>query len=133
MTRQLSYVFEELPLLITGGFSAGLVNGSALLSYWPDGQWSVAEIYLDGHRRKSAREIIQASLNKIEGFRCYDEKPIALDRGTPLHSMIWDRLESDWRQKVQEAVNEAIEEDRESAADDRADMRRDEMMLERVR
>lgn len=123
MSSQLTFTFEELPLLIEAGFSAGLVNGQALLNYWPDGSWGVAEIYLDGARRKSSREILQASLNKVEGFRCWEEKPVLLDRGTPLHQMIWDRLENEWREHVDDAVLDAINGDREDAAEFRAEQR----------
>ena len=63
------------------------------------------------------------------GSRNFVRQQVALDRGTPIFSIIHDRLENEWRGQVQDAVCEQIAEDRECAADDRADMRRDEMML----
>jgi len=108
MSRQLIFTFEELPLLITGGFSAGLVNGSALINFWDDGQFGVAEIYLDGCRRKSPDELA-SEFKPGQPIRLWEDKSIALDRGTPLHAMIWERLENEWRPYVLDAICEAIE------------------------
>jgi len=110
MSRELHYRFEELPLVIENGFSAGLVNGSALVSYWLDGQWGVSQIYLDGHKRKPAADL----LKQIPGAKLWDERDVQLDRGDRIHAIIWDRLEHDWRASVQEAVNEAIDAERVS-------------------
>lgn len=127
MTRQLRYEFEELPLLIDNGFSAGLVNGSALLNYWADGQWGIAEIYLDGHRKRPTVDIVKAIREERPGPICYEDKPVQLERGSWLHSAIWSRLEDDWREHVQDAVREAIEIDREEAAEFRAEQRRERL------
>jgi hypothetical protein len=97
MARQLDYKFEELPLLVTGGIDAGLVNGSALLNYWPDGQWGISEIYLEGYAKAPSGGWLP--------------RVVMVDRGTPLHSMIFDRLDDEWRPRVQDAVNNAIEEE----------------------
>lgn len=101
MSHQLDYKFEELPLIVTAGIDAGLVNGSALIDYWPDGQWGISQLYVDGYAQKPGGGWLPRS--------------VLLDRGTPLHSMIWDRLEDEWRPRVQNAVNEAIESEREMA------------------
>jgi hypothetical protein len=114
MSRQLTFTFEELPLLITGGFLAGLVNGQALINFWEDGQFGVVEIYLDGCRRKSPDELAR-EFKPGEMPKQWVDKPIALDRGTPLHTMIWDRLESEWRPYVLDAINNALEQERECA------------------
>lgn len=114
MSRQLSYRFEELPLVIENGFQAGLVNGSALVSYWIDGTWGISQIYLDGAKRKATAEITAAILKKIPNFKCWDERDILLDRGDRIQSIIWDRLENEWRGQVQDAVNHAIDEERVS-------------------
>lgn len=113
-SRTLSFRFEELPLVIENGFSAGLVNGSALVNYWTDGQWGISQIYLDGARRKSTPVVIKAMLAKIPDFKCWDERDILLDHGDRLNAIIWDRLENDWRDQVQESVNAALELERES-------------------
>ena len=44
-----------------------------------------------------------------------------------MFNTIASRLENEWRDEVQNAVNEAIGEDRAYAADDAADYRRDVM------
>ncbi len=103
---------KNSPLIIENGFSAGLVNGSVLINYWPDGVWGVDQIYLDGSKRKAPAAITAAILNKVPNFKCWDERDIQLDRGSRLHQMIWDRLENEWRVHVQEAVNGAIEQER---------------------
>lgn len=112
MSRQLSYTFEELPLIIDLGFEAGLVNGSALIDYWPDGQWGISQVYLDGARRKPTAVVLGAMFKKIPNFKCWDERDVLLDRSSPINLMIHDRLENEWRSKVQEAVREALEEER---------------------
>jgi hypothetical protein len=61
-------------------------------------------------------------------LKSYENKPVALDRGTPIHSIIHDRLENEWHDRVQEAVREQLASDREDAAEQRADMRRDARM-----
>ena len=114
MSRQLHYRFEELPLVIENGFSAGLVNGSALINYWTDGQWGISQIYLDGHKRKAPAEITAAILMKKPGFKCWHERDMQLDRGDRLNAIIWDRLENEWRDQVQDAINHAIEQEREA-------------------
>lgn len=112
MSRQLSFVFQELPLVIENGFSAGLVNGSALVNYWTDGTWGISQIYLDGAKRKGTPEVIAAVLAKVPNFKCWDERDILLDRGDRLNAIIWDRLENEWRGQVQDAVNFAVDEER---------------------
>jgi hypothetical protein len=124
MSREFSYSFNDLPLLVTGGFDAGLVNGSALVSYWPNGEWSLSQIYLDGWRRRSDRDI-DNDVAAGKRWQPFEQKPVLLDRGTDLHRMIWDRLENEWRAKVQDAVNEQIERDREDAVNTLADMCRE--------
>lgn len=109
MSRQLTFTFEELPLLIEGGFSAGLVNGQALINFWPDGLFGVADIYLDGCRLKSPREVEAEKSAGADLVKLWHEKRVALDRGTPLFSMIHERLEVEWRDKVLDAINDAIE------------------------
>lgn len=104
MSRQLMFRFEELPLLIEGGFSAGLVNGQALINFWDDGLFGVAEIYLDGHKNKLQVEIDAERAAGVEHPRRWHEKPVSLDRGTHLFSAIHDRLENEWRGYVLDAI-----------------------------
>lgn len=115
MSRELNFPFEELPLVIDLGFEAGLVNGSALISYWTDGQWGISQVYLEGHRDRGAKiapVVAQALFGSIPNFPRFEKRDVLLDRGSPINLMIQDRLEHDWHSKVQEAVNAALEDER---------------------
>lgn len=107
-TRHLQ--FEELPLIITGGYEAGQVNGTAAISYRRDGEWNIDGIWLDGFKKPGT-----------EGKYC---KPVELDHGTPIFLAIYDRLEHEWRDRVEDFVQQMIQEDRETAAEDYADFKR---------
>lgn len=121
MSRELSYRFEELPLVIDNGFSGALINGSALISYWTDGTWGITQVYLDGHKRRPAADIIKDMLERqlsakaaLSAIR-YEERDLLQDRGSWMHTTIVDRLEHEWRDQVQDAVNNALESEREAA------------------
>jgi hypothetical protein len=124
MARQISFEFDELPLVIEGGFEAGLVAGSADITYSRDGEWSVSAIYLDGYRERSQAELATMRANGLKP-NLHERKPVELDAGTSLYLTIYDRLEHEWRDGVQEAVRDAVAADREAGADDYADYRRD--------
>lgn len=127
MAKQVfNYDFDELPLVIEGGFEAGLIAGSAEVSYFRDGEWTVTGINLDGQRELTPSER-QELAEAGKPVRFSARKSIALDAGTSLFNSILHRIEHEWRGKVQDAVNEAIEEDRAADADDAADYRRDAM------
>jgi hypothetical protein len=127
MAKQVfNYEFDELPLVIEGGFEAGLIAGSAEVSYFRDGEWTITGVYLDGQRELTPSERQELADNG-KPVRFSARKSIALDAGTSLFNSILHRLEHEWRGKVQDAVNEAIEEDRAADADDAADYRRDAM------
>jgi hypothetical protein len=102
MPRQLSYDFEELPLFVRHDIKAGLISGSALIDYWPDAIWGISELYVDGFIENDSP-------------RGFERKSLMLDRATPVYEMIFDRLATDWRSRVQAAVNNAITEEREAA------------------
>ena len=104
------FLFEELPLVITGGYEAGQVNGTAAISYRPDGEWNIDGIWLDGFKKP--------------GNEGKYSKPIELDHGTPIFLAIYDRLEHEWRDRVEDFVQQMIQEDRETAAEDYADFKR---------
>jgi hypothetical protein len=96
MSRQLTYDFDDLPLIVNGNLQAGLVNGSALLNYWPDGDWGISEIYLDGYL---------AATNARQSYQ--------LERGVPLYDMVFNQLLNYRRHTIQDAVHHAIDDERE--------------------
>jgi len=57
----------------------------------------------------------------------FEKKLVEVERGSWMFNTIASRLENEWRDEVQNAVNEAIGEDRACAADNAADYRRDVM------
>lgn len=113
----LTFKFEELPLIIEGAFKDNGVTGQAEISYHRDGEWSIVCIGIE--TTKFLKEPVNGKhwIDRIHW----------LDAGTPLYLIIYHRLEHEWRDKVQDAVNEALAEDRASLADDYADYRRDEL------
>lgn len=111
MSRELIYKFQELPLLIDHGFSAGLVSGQAVIAYWPDGEWGVTEIYLEGCRRRPTRDIV-AELKTGGPVKSWEEKLVPVERGTELHSLILGRLLDEWRGYVCDKVQDVLEQER---------------------
>lgn len=134
MARTFQFCFDELPLVIENGFEAGLITGEATISYSGDEEWGIEGISFDGYRRNRwTVEDHWIASQTGKPLPSYDRKPVTLDATSPLHGIIYHRLENEWRGKVSNAVQEQIEEDRQCAADEYADMKRDERMLERVR
>lgn len=115
---ELTFSFEQLPLLIENGFSAGLVDGVAQIAYHDD-DWAIEAIALEGSRERDHAEwsVHYARTGDYRASR-FELKPVYLDPTTPIFSAIYDRLENEWRASVQSAVNEARENDRNDAAYD---------------
>lgn len=125
MNRTLNFQFEELPLVVDGGFEAGDVTGSAEISYHRGGEWTIRSIALDGARRLShSAHAIATAARAGHTLPAFERKPVALDEGDTLYLRIYHRLEHDWRDRVQNMVIEQMAADRESEADTRADHRR---------
>lgn len=97
----LPITFEELPIIVQGGFECGLVNGSAEISYHPDGEWFVKKIYLDGRRK----------LTTIAGaFAGFDHQPVEVefDAKSPswLYLAIWGQLtEGRFKRQIQKCID----------------------------
>ena len=70
---------------------------------------------LDGFRKIPTRQIVDEVLKTGGPVKSWEEKSVPLDRGTCLHSIIWERLEDEWRGRVQNRVNEVIEAERVDA------------------
>lgn len=118
MSNILSFGFEELPLVITNGIEAGLINGCAEIQYDRNGHWDVDSVCVEGHQSLTQEE------------RAAGKRPwIYVAAPTDLGVLITYRLEQDWYGKVQDAVNEQLASDREEAAEIRAEMRRDDHMM----
>ena len=123
----LQFTFDELPMVIDRGFEAGLVAGSAEIRYHRDGEWSIRGISLTGHRLKTGWN--RPSMDEVaRGVSMWDRREVSLDVGDPLYSLIYHRLENEWRATVQEAVNARIVEDRHGDPDAAYDRRRDDAM-----
>ncbi len=84
MSRHIfTFSFEELPLVIEGGFEAGLVNGSAEISYHRDGEWTIHSISLDGCKRlHHTVEELWVAAQTMKFLPAYERKPVALDEGS---------------------------------------------------
>ena len=106
-----TYEFEELPLAIINGIPAALINGRADLSYYPDGEWKIDAVYIEGHQDISRGE-------RTAGKRpwVYVPAPDLLDQ------LICERLELEWFDKLSSAVLNQLVDDRASDADTRADI-----------
>ena len=122
------FSFSELPLLIEDGFEAAMIEGQAEISYSRDGSWGISSISLNGYKRNqwTLADYAQAVTKTGELPPAFTHKQITLDVGTMLQSLIYHRLECEWRVLVQEAVAEQIAIDREAEADNLADMRRED-------
>jgi hypothetical protein len=118
MSNILSFEFEELPLVISNGIEAALINGCAEIQYGRNCHWQIDSISIEGHQKLTQDE-------RDAGKRpwVYVAAPMYLE------FMITERLNSaQWSGKIQDAVNELLASDREDAAEMRAEMRRDHMM-----
>ena len=112
-----TYEFEELPLVISKGIPAGLINGCAEISFNRSGGWEIDSVAVEGYQ----------DLTKEE--RSAGKKPwIYVSAPDEIAAIIEDRLYGEWNGKVQDAINEAMVEAREAAAEYRAEARRDERM-----
>jgi hypothetical protein len=134
MTKTFNYDFEELPLIIENGFEACDVTGTAEISYNRHGEWGIESISFEGAKRNHwTIADYAAAVESGDRLSPYTRKPVALDATTPLHGIIYHRLENEWRDRVQDAVNEQIEADRDGEAEFRAELRREDRMMERLR
>ena len=113
MSNILSFEFEELPLVITNGIEAGLINGCAEIRYGRNCHWSIDSISIEGWTNLTPEERAAG-----KSLWTYVAAPYEIA------ALIGQRLESEWHDRVQDAVNEQLCVDREDAAEMRADMRR---------
>lgn len=116
--KSFTYLFEELPLVVTGGRFACDVTGFAEITYDSRGAWSVQRIGFDGICARSATEPAARSDAPLSGF---ERVPVWLDAGDPIELIIYDRLEHEWSARVQRQVDVQICDDRNGAAERAAD------------
>ena len=127
--REMTYTFEEMPLLQKDGYSAFEISGEATIEYRSATDFEVVEIFSEGYRktRHSAAELNEA-IKAGRRLPLWETGPrIALDPASPLYKLILSALNGHWSDKVQDAVEDQIREDREHEADDYADYRREAM------
>jgi hypothetical protein len=110
--KSFTYLFEELPLVMTAGYSACDVTGFAEISYDRHGAWSVQRIGFDGFRAHAATN--GSASSDLPPSR-FERAPVWLDAGDPIELIIHDRLEHEWRARVQRQVDERISDDRYDA------------------
>lgn len=112
-----SFEFEELALVITNGIEAAQINGLAEVKYDRSGHWDIESISVEGRQKLTAEE------------RAAGKRPwVYVAAPVELACMIQYRLEQEWFDRIQDAINEQLASDREDAAEIRAEMRRDHMM-----
>jgi hypothetical protein len=98
-----TYRFDELPLIIDGGFEDQGVRGEAEISYFPDGEWSIQSIGIEVSRFKNAEEMRATGITSK-----WVRKIHQLDAGTPLFLLIYHRLEHECREALTDAVHDEI-------------------------
>ncbi len=117
MSNIFSFEFEELPLVISNGIPAGLINGCAEIEYYRDGEWDIQSVAIEGYQSLTDEE------------RKAGKKPwIYVTAPAEIECLIVERLEVEWYDHIHNAVCEQLASDRDDAAEVRAEMRRDSRM-----
>lgn len=101
MANTLSYEFNELPLVIDNGVEAGLINGCAEVLYRREGDWQIDSVCIEGWQGATQEE------------RAAGKSPwVYVAAPDEIATLIVNRLNTDWRSRVQNAVNEELDEAR---------------------
>lgn len=109
MPNTFRHPFDDLPLVTDMGFEAFLVSVEADISYWPDGSWTITGLTNEGHKaNKHTLEQHVAAQRAGRPLKPYTRRPVALEVGAPLYSIILHVLEHPWKSKVDEAVREEM-------------------------
>jgi len=90
----LTYEYNDLPLAIENGISAGFINGQAEIVYSWDGAWVVSKISLEGFGERDK-----------DGKRQWPQ----VSAPAPIVTIVCNRLYNEWFERVQNRVNETIE------------------------
>jgi len=110
--KSFTYLFEELPLVRSGGYAACEVSGLAEIRYDTSGAWSVERIGFDGFRPRITAPPLAPSDQPQARF---ERANIWLDPGDPIQLIIYDRLEHDWCARVQRQVDDRLFDDSDGA------------------
>ena len=117
MSNIYDFEFDELPLVIHNGIPAALINGMAGIRYDRSGHWEVDSISVEGYQTLTPEQ------------RAAGKKPwIYVPAPADIEIMVAYRLEQEWFDRVQDAINEHLASAREDDADRRYDERRDARM-----
>ena len=117
MSNIFSFEFEELPLAIVNDIPAALINGMAEIKYDRSGHWEVDSVCIEGWQLLTLEQIAAGKRRWI-----YVECP------PDLALTIQYRLEQEWFDKVQDAINEHLAEGREEAREAAYEARREDRM-----
>jgi hypothetical protein len=113
--RSLTYDFDELPLIMTGGMDACHVTGFAEIRYDASGAWSIERIGFEAVKWAAPTSNASAeALRAGRPQRSFERRKTWLDIGDPLHTIVYGRLEQEWRSRVQRRVDDQIFDDRNS-------------------
>jgi hypothetical protein len=114
MAKTFLQKFDELPLVISPGIDGAMINVRAEIEYSRNGSWTICEIEVEAYRKISWQE-------REAGADPWTYIPAS----EALVGIIAGRLNNEWFERVQNAVDEKIEDDLESGEDNRADMKRE--------
>ena len=107
--KSFTYLFEELPLVVSNGTLAWEVSGFAEINYDTRGAWSVGRIGFEGFRPASPAE--PAATTSVRPVPRFERAALWLDTGDPIQLIIYDRLEHDWCARIQSEVDERLFDD----------------------
>lgn len=105
---QIEFPFEELAIISEDGIQAGLMNGTAEITYYDDGEFHVGKIWLDGFRKRADGKGFDPVPVELEY-----ESGLAYSRTlqAQLYLAIWNELTDGYfKEAVENAVSKAISE-----------------------
>ena len=117
--KSFTYLFEELPLIVSNGTSACEVSGFAEITYDTRGAWSVDRIGFEGFRPHSPTGASVTAAGRPSPR--FERTALWLDTGDPIQLIIYDRLEHEWCAKIQRQVDARILDDRDDGLERTAD------------
>lgn len=117
--KSFTYLFEELPLVVSNGYSACEISGFAEITYDTRGAWSVGRIGFEAVKPPPAVETAATVPDRRQpGFQRIS---LWLETGDPIQLMIYHRLEHDWCARIQRQVDDRLFDDCDAMAEWSAD------------